>query len=132
MAGMMMKMAGISVPSVPTPGGSDDSDGMTMEEKKEAQQQKMDELAKAERARAAKYKKERAVRDGARDNIREKYNIEKKPREEDEEEEDEEDDDGFGAQKKAEIEDDPVAKAKAMAEEKLQGAKKMMSGMKFW
>lgn len=128
MASMMMKMAGISVPSVPTPGGSDEPDGMTMEEKKEAQKQKMDELARAERARAAKYKKERAARDGERDNIREKYKIEKKPKDEEEEEEDEEDD-GFGAQKKAEIADDPVSKAKALAEEKLQGAKKMMSGL---
>ena len=131
MASMMMKMAGISVPEMPSAGGSDESDGMTMEEKKEAQKQKMDELARAERARAAKYKKERAIRDGERDNIREKYNIEKKPQD-DEEEEDEDEDDGFGAQKKAEIEDDPVAKAKAMAEEKLKDAKKMVSGFKFW
>ena len=125
---MMMKMAGISVPSVPTPGGSDESDGMTTEEKKEALKQKQEEIARAERARAAKYKKERAIRDGERDNIRAKYNIEKKPQE-DEEEEEEDEDDAFGAQKKAEVEDDPVAKAKAMAEEKLGSAKKMMSGL---
>lgn len=126
-----MKMAGISVPEIPTPGGSDDADGMTREEKQEAQKHKMDELAKTERARAAKYKKERTARDGERDLIRDKYKLEKKPQD-DEEEEEEEDDDGFGAQKKADLDDDPVAKAKAMAEEKLNGAKKMMSGMKFW
>ena len=122
----MMKMAGISPPSIPTPGGSDDSDGMTMEEKKEAQKQKMDELARAERARAAKYKKERAARDAERDTIRDKYKIEKKPQD-DEEEEEEDEDDGFGTQKGAAVEDDPVAKAKAMAEEKLKGAKQMFS-----
>ena len=123
---MMMKMAGISAPSMPTPGGSDDSDGMTMEEKKEAQKQKMDELARAERARAAKYKKERAAGDAERDTIRDKYKIEKKPQD-DEEEEEEDEDDGFGTQKGAAVEDDPVAKAKAMAEEKLKGAKQMFS-----
>lgn len=124
----MMKMAGISVPEMPTPGGGDDADGMTREEKLEAQKQKMDELARAERARAAKYKKERAARDTERDSIRDKYKIEKKPQE-DEEEEEEDEDDGFGTQKKADLDDDPVAKAKAMAEEKLNGAKKMMSGL---
>ena len=124
MAGMMMKMAGISVPEMPGTGGSED-DGMTMEEKKEAHKQKMDELARAERARAAKYKKERAARDQERDSIRDKYKIEKKPVDDDDEEEDDEDD-GFGTQKQPEP-DDPVAKAKAMAEEKLQGAKQMFS-----
>ena len=125
---MMMKMAGISAPSMPTPGGSDDSDGMTMEEKKEAHKQKMDELARAERARATKYKKERAARDAERDTIRDKYKIEKKAQDDDEEEEEDEDD-GFGTQKGAAQDDDPVAKAKAMAEEKLKGAKQMMSGL---
>ena len=125
---MMMKMAGISAPSMPTPGGSDDSDGMMMEEKKEAHKQKMDELARAERARANKYKKERAARDATRDDIRDKYKIEKKAQDDDEEEEEDEDD-GFGAQKAAPQDDDPVAKAKAMAEEKLKGAKQMMSGL---
>ena len=124
----MMKMAGISVPSVPTPGGSDDSDGMTMEEKKQAHQEKMDEIARADRARANKYKKERASRDAERDTIRDKYKIEKKQRDDDEEEEEEDDEDGFGARKPAEP-DDPVSKAKAMAEEKLAGAKNMMSGL---
>lgn len=127
MAGMMMKMAGISMPSVPTPGGSDDSD-MTMDEKKEAQKQKMDELARAERARTAKYKKERAARDPERDTVREKYKIAKKPKDEEEDESDLEDD-GFGPQGKEEVQDDPVAKAKALAEEKLKGAKNMMSGL---
>ena len=125
MAGMMMKMAGISVPEMPGAGGSDDSDGMTMEEKKQALKEKQDEIARAERARAAKYKKERAARDLERDSIRDKYKIEKKPVDDDEEEEEDEDD-GFGAQKAPEP-DDPVAKAKAMAEEKLQGAKQMFS-----
>ena len=127
MAGMMLKMAGISVPEMPTPGGSDDSDGMTREEKIEAQKQKQEELARAERQRAAKYKKERAARDLERADIRNKYKIEKKPQD-DEEEEEEEEDDGFGASKKVD-EDDPVAKAKAMAEEKLAGAKKMFGGL---
>jgi hypothetical protein len=132
MAGMMLKMAGISAPSIPTPGGDkDDGDGMTREEKIEAQKQKTEELARAERKRANKYKQERAVRDLARDDIRDKYKIEKKPQD-DEEEEEEDEDDGFGSNKGAPPDDDPVAKAKAMAEEKLKGAKQMMSGMKFW
>merc|ERR1712173_3775 len=112
---------------MPGAGGSDDSDGMTMEEKKQALKEKQDEIARAERARAAKYKKERAARDLERDSIRDKYKIEKKPQD-DEEEEEEEEDDGFGASKKVD-EDDPVAKAKAMAEEKLAGAKKMFGGL---
>ena len=124
MAGMMMKMAGISVPEMPGTGASED-DGMTREEKQEAMKLQQEEIARNERARANKYKKERAARDAERDNIRDKYKIEKKPMDDDEEE-DEDEDDGFGAQKKPEP-DDPVAKAKAMAEEKLQGAKQMFS-----
>ena len=117
------------MPSVPTPGGDDDDSGMTREEKEEAQKQKMDEMARSEKARAAKYKKERAARDVERDGIRGKYNIAKKPQEDEDEEEEEEDDDGFGSSKKAEVADDPVSKAKALAEEKLAGAKNMMSGL---
>ena len=87
----------------------------------------LDNGSKDSATRAAKYKKERAARDLERDDIRNKYKIEKKPQD-DEEEEEEEEDDGFGASKKVD-EDDPVAKAKAMAEEKLAGAKKMFGGL---
>lgn len=114
------------MPSVPTPGGDDDDSGLTREEKQELLKQKQDEIAKAERARAAKYKKERAERDLQRDDIRGKYNIAKKPQE-DEEEEEEDEEDEFGSSKKAEVADDPVSKAKAMAEEKLNAAKGMFS-----
>jgi len=126
MADMVMKMMMPSMPSVPTPGGGDDDTGMTIEEKKEAAQLQKEELLKAEKARQAKYKKERAIRDGERDGIREKYKIAKKPKEEEEESEEEED--TLGPKKKVE-EDDPVAKAKAIAEDKLKDARNMMSNL---
>lgn len=107
-------------------GGDDDS--MTHEEKKEAQRQRKEELDRAERERKSKYLKEREGRDAGRDEVRNKYNIEKKPREEEEEDSEEEDDGGFGPKKKVE-EEDAVTKAKSIAEDKLKDATNMMSSL---
>jgi len=82
-----------------------------------------------EKERKARYLKEREVRDAGRDQMRDKYKITKKPREE-EEEESEDEDDAFGPKKKSEAEEtDAVAKAKKQAVEKMQDATNMVSSL---
>ena len=125
MAGMMVKMMMPSMPSVPKVGGDDS--GMSIEEQKEAEKQRKEDMVRAEKERKSRYLKEKGVRDGERDVMRDKYKITKKPRPEEEEEDSDNDDDGFGPKKR--VEEDPVAKAKAVAEDKLKDATNMMSSL---
>ena len=89
---------------------------------------KKEEMVRAEKERKQKYLKEREVRDGERDKMRDKYNITKPTRVEVESDDDDEDD-TFGAPKKQLTEKDAVGKAKDAAVEKLQDATNMVSGL---
>merc|ERR1719285_1390820 len=125
---MMLKMMNPmgSMPSVPGTGGDEKKDdGMTMEEKKEAERLRQQAIRDAEKNRRIKYKAQDDEREVIRSSIRDKYNIEAPVNEEEIDSEDE-DDDGFGAgKKKEEAEEDPVEQAKALAEKQLNEAKQM-------
>jgi len=125
---MMLKMMnpfGSVTDSIPGVGGGDkdDDDGLTKEEQVEQEKLRQDAIKQAEKERRDKYKKMEDDREGIRQGIRDKYNIEKKPGEE--EEEDDDDDDDFGGSKKEPVADDPVSQAKAMAEAQMANATKM-------
>merc|ERR1711953_1162886 len=117
---MMLKMMnpfGSVTDSIPGVGGSKDEDeGMSKEEQEEQEKMRQEAIRQAERERRDKYKKQEEEREGMRQTIREKYNIEKK--------EDSDDEDFGGGAKKAET-DDPAEKAKQMAEAQLNQAKAM-------
>merc|ERR1712013_563560 len=122
---MMLKMMNPmgSMPSVPGTGDDKDKEdsGLTREEMKEQERLRKEAIMQAEKARHIKYKKQEEERESVRQNLRDKYNIEKPENDEDEEEEDE--DDSFGSKKKEEDDDDPVAQAQKLAEKQLADAK---------
>jgi len=124
---MMLKMMnpfGSVTDSIPGVGGSkDDDEGMSKEEQEEQEKMRQEAIRQAERERRDKYKKQEEEREGMRQTIREKYNIEKKE-DSDAEEDDDDDEDFGGGAKKAET-DDPAEKAKQMAEAQLNQAKAM-------
>eukprot|EP00090_Calanus_glacialis_P016384 TRINITY_DN25635_c0_g1_i1.p1 TRINITY_DN25635_c0_g1~~TRINITY_DN25635_c0_g1_i1.p1 ORF type:complete len:132 (-),score=54.05 TRINITY_DN25635_c0_g1_i1:150-545(-) len=126
MAKMMLKMMNPmgSMPSMPKVGGGDDD--LSREEKIEQEKVKKEEMIRAEKERKTRYLKEREGRDTERDQMRDKYKIQKPVREEEEESEDE--DDGFGSKKPVE-EKDTMAKAKNVAVDKLQDATNMVSSL---
>merc|ERR1711953_277341 len=116
---MMLKMMnpfGSVTDSIPGVGGSKD-------EQEEQEKMRQEAIRQAERERRDKYKKQEEEREGMRQTIREKYNIEKKE-DSDAEEDDDDDEDFGGGAKKAET-DDPAEKAKQMAEAQLNQAKAM-------
>merc|ERR1711950_110589 len=113
---MMLKMMnpfGSVTDSIPGVGGSKDEDeGMSKEEQEEQEKMRQEAIRQAERERRDKYKKQEEEREGMRQTIREKYNIEKKI-DSDAKEDDEDDDDFGGGPSKKPVDDDPVAQAKA-------------------
>jgi len=125
---MMLKMMnpfGSVTDSIPGVGGKDDDDeGLSKEEAEEQERARQEAIKQAERERRDKYKKQEEEREGMRQTIRDKYNIEKKE-DSDAEEDDEDDDDFGGGAKKAAETDDPVLQAKQMAEAQLNQAKAM-------
>jgi len=111
------------LPSAPEPEDPEDREKAIEQEKlrKEA-------IREAEEKRRIKHKKLEEEREGVRQNIRDKYNIEKKV-DSDEEDEDE-DEDGFGPKKAAVDEDDPVALAQQKAAEAKELAEKGLNAAK--
>merc|ERR1711913_38964 len=86
------------------------------EEAKEQERLKAAEAKRIEKERTEKYQKLKGDAKDTRSKYREKYKLDATPEPSDEEEESsDEEDDGFGAKKK-EVDEDPVAQAKAMAE----------------
>lgn len=126
---MMLKMMnpfGSVTDSIPGVGGgsSNDDDGESKEEQEEQERLRQEAIKQAEKERREKYKKQEEERESLRQNIRDKYGIEKQVDEDEEEDEDDEDDEGFGSSaKKPEVPDDPVLQAKAMAEQQLNNLK---------
>jgi len=126
---MMLKMMnpfGSVTDSIPGVGGgsNDDDDGMSKEEAEEQERLRQESIKQAEAERRQKYKKQEEEREGIRQTIRDKYNIEKKV-DSDAEDDDEDDDDFGGGPKKSDVPDDPVLQAKALAEKQMEDAKKM-------
>ena len=131
MAGLMFKMmnplgSGPSLPSM----GEKKEDALSREERLQQEKEKKEEMVRAEKERKTRYLREREVRDGERDKMRDKYKIKKpeREREESDEEEEEDDDGSFGVRKTVE-EKDAMAKAKDTAVEKLQDASNLVSGL---
>ena len=124
MAKMMFKMMNpmSSMPSIPKPGGGEEE--LSREEKIEQERMKKEEMVRAEKERKTRYLKEREGRDAERNQMRDKYKIQRPVREEEEESDDEED--NFG-NKKPIPEKDAMEKAKDAAVDKLQDATNMMS-----
>merc|ERR1712029_1308386 len=125
---MMLKMMnpfGSVTDSIPGVGGSKDEDeGMSKEEQEEQEKMRQEAIRQAEKERRDKYKKQDEEREGMRQTIRDKYNIEKKEDSDADEEDDEDDDFGGGPSKKP-VDDDPVAQAKAEAEARMNQAKQL-------
>jgi len=124
---MMLKMMnpfGSVTDSIPGVGGgsNDDDSGETKEEQMEQERLRQEAIKQAERERRDKYKKQEEEREGMRQTIRDKYNIEKKV-DSDAEDEDEDDEEFGGGAKKADGEEDPVLQAKAMAEAQMNNMK---------
>jgi len=95
--------------SIPGVGGDDKEDsGMSKEEAEEQERLRQEAIRQAERERRDKYKKQEEEREGVRQSIRDKYNIEKKENSDDEEEDEDEDDDDFGGGGKKAESDDPA------------------------
>eukprot|EP00092_Neocalanus_flemingeri_P020246 GFUD01021926.1.p1 GENE.GFUD01021926.1~~GFUD01021926.1.p1 ORF type:complete len:133 (-),score=69.57 GFUD01021926.1:196-594(-) len=121
---MMLKMMNPmgSMPSVPGTGDDKEKEdsGLTREEIKEQERLRKEAIMHTEKQRHLKYKKQEEERESVRQNLRDKYKLEKPQNEEESEEEDE--DDSFGAKKK-EDDDDPVAQAQKLAEKQLNDAK---------
>merc|ERR1719159_1894603 len=101
---MMLKMMnpfGSVTDSIPGVGGDDKEDsGMSTEEAEEQERLRQEAIRQAERERRDKYKKQEEEREGMRQTIRDKYNIEKKVDSDAEDEDDEDDDFGGGPSKK--------------------------------
>merc|ERR1711881_254161 len=115
----MMNPFGSVTDSIPGVGGKDDEDeGMSKEEAEEQERLRQESIKQAEAERRQKYKKQEEEREGIRQTIRDKYNIEKKV---DSDAEDDDDDDDFGGgPKKSDVPDDPVLQAKALAEKQME------------
>jgi len=103
---------------IPGMGGDEESP----EEKEKARKAA---IMQADRERRSRYKTQEDAREIERQEIREKYNIEKKLNTEDEMSED---DDDFGGGAKKEEDDDPAAQAKRLAEENMKKAQEMAAG----
>ena len=129
MAGMMFKMMNPlgSGPSLPSMGEKEDS--MTREERLQQEKEKKEEMVRAEKERKARYLKDREVRDGERDKMRDKYNIKRPERDQEESEGEEEEFEGSFGARKTNQEKDAVTKAKDTAVEKLQDASNLVSGL---
>merc|ERR1712025_711145 len=115
-----------SMPSVPGTGDDKEDSGLTREEMQEQERLRQEAIKMAEKERHKKYRKQDEEREVVRQNLRDKYKIEK-PVNEEEDEDDEEDDDSFGNTKKKEgdEDDDPLAQAQKLAEKQLTDAKAM-------
>merc|ERR1712170_126002 len=122
----LMNPFGSVTDSIPGVGGGGDSEdsGVSKEEAEEQERLRQEAIRQAEKERRDKYKKQEEEREGMRQTIRDKYNIEKKEDSDADEEDDEDDDFGGGAKKAAET-DDPVAQAKAEAEARMNQAKQL-------
>merc|ERR1719474_1549348 len=108
------------MPSVPGTGDDKEESGMTREELKEQERLRKEAIMQAEKERHIKYKKQEEEREVVRQNLRDKYKIEK-PTVEDDEEDD--DDYSFGSKKKEEEDDDPFTHVQKLAEKQLNEAK---------
>merc|ERR1712079_998008 len=122
----MMNPFGSVTDSIPGVGGGGDSEdsGVSKEEAEEQGRLRQEAIRQAEKERRDKYKKQEEEREGMRQTIRDKYNIEKKEDSDADEEDDEDDDFGGGPSKKP-VDDDPVAQAKAEAEARMNQAKQL-------
>ena len=117
-----------SGPSLPSMGEKKE-DALSREERLQQEKEKKEEMVRAEKERKARYLKDREVRDGERDKVRDKYNIKKPVREEQEDEDDEEEDEDSFGQRRPAKEKDAVTKARDTAVEKLQDASNLVSGL---